>query len=153
MAWEDPLKLSYSKSRECKKKKNSYCLSASISFEEKAINFIIHDKFADTVEAHKITAASFELVYKWFGLRENGRLNLCNPAHVGALAVAREVIVCTSNYHKVKRPERLRELSEKIIEKARSYLLIHDNMDVDYRNPIHFIAVSISAYEILKLRK
>ena len=141
MAWEDPLRLGRVKLEK---------RSSSSSFENRAFNFIVKEICSDT--GNVVTEHSFELVYKWFGLQENAKLNLCNPIHVGALAIAREVVKCTSKFLLVRRPERLQELADMIINKARKYLFLHCTEDVDYRKPVHFYAVSIAANEILNFR-
>lgn len=103
---------------------------------------------------YELTTASFELVYKWFGLRENGRLNLCNPVHVGALAIAREIArFAPEDYIDIGRPDNLQELADMIVNRARRGLRIHITEDVDYRNPVHFNAVTCACREILRIKR
>ena len=97
-----------------------------------------------------VMAYSLNLVYKWFGLRENGKLNYRNPIHVGALAIAREIVIHDENFMYVEVPYNLQELSDTIINRARKYLRIQPSDDVDYRISSHFEAVSIATQEILQ---
>lgn len=100
-----------------------------------------------------ITMYAIELVYKWFRLQGDGKLNFLNPIHIGALAIAREIVINNDNFMSVEIPCNLQELSDMIMKSARSYLRINEYDDVDYRIIEHFIAVSIATREVLKLQK
>ena len=97
-----------------------------------------------------VMASSLNLVYKWFGLLENGKLNYRNPIHIGALAIAREMVIRNENFMSVEVPYNLQELSDAIINRARKYLRIQPSDDVDYRIFSHFKAVSIATQEVLQ---